>query len=68
MLNAKKSNGYSFSGFPIINADGKLVGIITSRDIKFLTSYNMKIADIMTKPPVTAPEGSSLQDVFQVML
>ncbi len=68
MLNSKKLHDYSFSGFPIINNDGKLVGIITSRDIKFLTQYDMKIADVMTQPPVTAPEGSTLQEVFQVML
>ncbi len=68
MLNAKAAHAYSFSGFPIINSDGKLVGIITSRDIKFLTQYDIKIADVMTQPPVTAPEGASLQEVFQTML
>lgn len=68
MLNEKKYRDYSFSGFPIVNADGKLVGIITSRDIKFLTHYDVKISEVMTKPPVTAPEGSSLNDVFRIML
>ena len=68
MLNEKNARNYSFSGFPIVNNDGKLVGIVTARDIKFLTSYDMKIADVMTAPPVTAPEGSSLETVFKAML
>lgn len=68
MLNEKKYRDYSFSGFPIINADGRLVGIITARDIKFMTQYDVKISSVMTAPPVTAPEGSSLEEVFQIML
>lgn len=67
MLNEKQLRDYNFSGFPIINNDGKLVGIITSRDIKFITHYDVKIADVMTCPPVTAPEGSSLETVLNIM-
>ncbi len=68
MLNEKKAKDYSFNGFPIVDTCGKLVGIITARDIKFLTQYDVKIADVMTKPPVTAPEGSTLEEAFHIML
>lgn len=68
MLNEKKDRAYSFTGFPIINNDGVLVGIITSRDIKYLTQYDVKISDVMTKPPVTASEKASLEEAFQIML
>ena len=47
MFNYKKAHNFSFSGFPIVNADGKLVGIITARDIKFLSSFDIPIRDVM---------------------
>ena len=37
MMNEKRVKKYSFSGFPIVDDNGKLVGIITSRDFKFLS-------------------------------
>ena len=57
MLAEKRKHKYSFSGFPIVDDNGKLIGIITSRDIKFLTDYNIRISDVMTRNPVTAPDG-----------
>ena len=39
MLNEKNAKQYSFSWFPIVDKNGNLVGIITSRDIKFLTDH-----------------------------
>ena len=68
MLNEKASNNYSFSGFPIVNADGKLVGMITARDIKFFTKYDMLIKDVMTVNPITAPDGTKLEDAFKIMV
>lgn len=68
MLNEKASNNYSFSGFPIVNADGKLVGIITARDIKFFTKYDMPIKDVMTANPITAPDGTKMEDAFKLMV
>jgi IMP dehydrogenase len=68
MLAEKKRRNLSFSGFPIVTSEGKLVGIITSRDIKFLTDYSVALSDIMTKTLVTAPEGSTLTAAFALML
>ena len=68
MLNEKQANNYSFSGFPIIDAEGRLAGIITARDIKFLTDYDMPIRDVMTKTPVTAPDTTSMEEAFHIML
>ena len=67
MLNEKAEKQYSFSGFPIIDNNGKLVGIVTSRDIKYLTDYNVKLKDVMTAKLVTAPEGTELQDAYNIM-
>lgn len=68
MMNEKRARKYSFSGFPIVDAAGGLVGIITARDIKFLTDYRIKIRDVMTKKPVIARDGVSMQEAYRIML
>ncbi|MBU3214816.1 IMP dehydrogenase [Clostridium estertheticum] len=58
---------YRISGVPI-TTDGKLVGIITNRDIVFETDYSKKIKDIMTsKNLITAPEGTSMQEAKELL-
>ncbi|RXZ78475.1 IMP dehydrogenase [Paenibacillaceae bacterium] len=54
---------YRISGVPIVDADGKLVGILTNRDLRFVHDYSIKISDVMTKEElVTAPVGTTLQE------
>ena len=68
ILAVKQKMKYTFSGFPIIEKNGKLVGIISSRDIKFLTDYNVKLTDVMAKKPISAPEHTTLDQAFKVMI
>ncbi len=68
MLEAKSAHAYPFSGFPIVEADGTLMGIITARDLKFLTDYSVKIGAVMNKCEIVAPDGLSLQDAYKLML
>ena len=68
MMDEKRRKKYSFSGFPIVDDQNRLVGIITSRDIKFLTDYNIRIGDVMTKNPVTAGSNVTMQDAYRTML
>ncbi len=50
---------YKISGVPICE-EGRLVGIITNRDLKFMTDFNVKISEVMTKENlVTAPVGTT---------
>ena len=59
---------YRISGVPITDHDGKLVGILTNRDMRFETDYTQKIGDIMTKDRlVTAPEGTSLEEAQKIL-
>ncbi len=61
-------NKYRISGVPITDHDGKLVGILTNRDMRFETDYTQKIGDIMTKYRlVTAPEGTSLDEAQKIL-
>ncbi len=58
---------YKISGVPIC-VDGKLVGIITNRDMRFLSDYSGKINDVMTKENlVTAPVGTTLEQAQEIL-
>lgn len=58
---------YKISGVPIC-VDGKLVGIITNRDMRFLTDYSGRISDVMTKDNlVTAPVGTTLAQAQEIL-
>ncbi len=60
--------GYSFTGFPILDADDRLVGILTSRDVKFARDPNASISKVMTRKVITAPPGTTLEQAYQIML
>ena len=47
---------YGFSGFPVVNGGGRLVGIITNRDIRFVEDESSKVSDMMTNDIVTVSQ------------
>ena len=58
---------YRISGVPITE-EGKLVGILTNRDLRFENNYEQPISNIMTKEGlVTAPVGTSLEQAQQIL-
>lgn len=67
MLAEKEDKNYNFSGFPIVESDGTLVGIVTARDVKFISNFNIKLKDVMTSGLITASEGSILDDAYKIM-
>jgi len=59
---------HNISGVPITVDGGKLVGILTRRDLKFLESQDKRIEDVMTRSPlITAPPDTTL-DQAEVLL
>jgi IMP dehydrogenase len=48
---------YRISGIPVVGDDGKLLGIITNRDVRFATDPNTKVGELMTRKLVTVNEG-----------
>lgn len=49
-------------GIPVVDNAGKLVGILTNRDLRFETDYKKKVKEVMTKENlVTAPEGTDMK-------
>lgn len=58
---------YRISGVPI-TTDGKLVGIVTNRDLVFETDYERPISDVMTKENlITALEGTTIEEAKQIL-
>jgi IMP dehydrogenase len=53
---------YQISGLPITDANNKLMGILTNRDIRFETRLNLPIEKVMTKELVTVPLGTSIEE------
>jgi len=47
---------HGFSGFPVVDDSGVLVGIITNRDIRFVSDDSVKVSTMMTTEVVTVPE------------
>ncbi|MDI9206826.1 IMP dehydrogenase [Ligilactobacillus saerimneri] len=61
---------YRISGVPIVETmeNKKFCGIITNRDLRFVTDYSTKIGNVMTKENlVTAPEGTSLEKAEEIL-
>ncbi len=59
---------HKIGGIPITNQTGKLVGILTNRDLRFEKNMNKKVFDVMTKENlITVPEGTSLKQAESIL-
>ena len=68
LLAERTRHEYQFSGFPILNDRGRLVGILTARDMKFVTDYSVTVAEIMTPDPIVGNPETSMNAAFEIML
>ncbi|WP_117213107.1 IMP dehydrogenase [Allorhizocola rhizosphaerae] len=59
---------YRISGVPVVGPDGTLVGIVTNRDMRWVTDMSVKVRDVMTGMPlVTAPVGVSKEEALDLL-
>jgi IMP dehydrogenase len=60
---------YKISGVPVVDGDGKLVGILTNRDLRFETRLDLRVRDVMTgrEKLITAPVGTTLEDAKAIL-
>lgn len=59
---------FHISGVPVVDETGHLVGIITNRDLRFETRFDIPVAEVMTKQPlVTVPVGTTLDQAKAVL-
>jgi IMP dehydrogenase len=59
---------YRISGVPVTGPDGRLLGIVTNRDIRFETDHSSRVGAVMTPMPlVTAPVGVSREEALALL-
>ncbi|MFN5217411.1 MAG: IMP dehydrogenase [Sphingomonadales bacterium] len=59
---------HKIGGIPVIDRDGKLVGIITNRDLRFQTDFNRQVSEVMTSENlVVAPMGTDLKGAQAIL-
>ena len=61
------AKGYTFSGFPIVDDKKRLVGILTSRDVRFSKDPNARIDTVMTRRVITAPPATTQEQAYRIM-
>jgi len=59
---------YRISGIPVTREDGKLVGILTNRDLRFETRYDLPVSAVMTsRNLITVPVGTTLEEAEAIL-
>ncbi|MEM4310988.1 MAG: IMP dehydrogenase [Nitrososphaerales archaeon] len=58
---------YGIGGIVVIDENSRVVGIITTRDIKFEERDQLLVKDVMTKDVITAPEGTSIYEAKEIL-
>lgn len=59
---------HKIGGIPIIDNAGKLIGILTNRDLRFEVDVDRKVSEVMTKENlITAPAGTTLEQAKQIL-
>lgn len=63
----KKRRGLKFGGFPILDDQDRLVGMVSGADIRYCKSGSEKLSEVMTKAAITAAPGTSLEEAYTIM-
>lgn len=58
---------HEISGLPVVTGDGRAVGIITNRDVRFERNLEQPVSAMMTKKLITVPEGTSLENSKELL-
>src|SRR4051794_12212427 len=59
---------YRISGLPVVDEQGRLVGIVTNRDLRFESDMARRVGEVMTRMPlVTGPVGVSADDAMALL-
>ena len=67
ILNMRTEKRFPFHTFPVLNNEGKLVGIITETDFDFCQNISLKAKDIMTREIITTPKDTPLKTAYKIM-
>ena len=60
---------YGFSGFPVVDGEGRLEGMVTGRDVRYLDNCDARVADVMTPRErlITAPKSTGLEEARRIL-
>jgi len=60
---------HGFSGFPVIDAEGHLEGMVTGRDVRYLDWLDARVVDVMTprEKLITAPANTELEEARRIL-
>ncbi|SVA59474.1 uncharacterized protein METZ01_LOCUS112328 [marine metagenome] len=58
---------HGFSGFPVINGSGGIVGMVTNRDIRFVEDEEVPVSSVMTTDLVTVPEHADIENAKRLL-
>lgn len=62
------TDNYNISGVPVVDNNGKLIGILTNRDTRFENDLSKSVGEVMTKAPlIVANENISLDEAKEIM-
>ena len=64
----RERRGFNFSGFPILDTEDNLAGILTATDIKFSPNRDATVSEVMTAKAITAPPDTDLQQAYDIMM
>ena len=60
---------FKISGLPVVDAENKLIGIITNRDVKYQENLNAKVEELMTKENlITSDKSTTLEQAKEILL
>ncbi|MDA0339834.1 MAG: IMP dehydrogenase, partial [Proteobacteria bacterium] len=58
---------YKISGIPVVEQSGKLVGIVTNRDVRFATNMQQPVSELMTRDLITAHDGVEMEEAKRLL-
>lgn len=58
---------YRISGLPVVGPDGRPVGIVTNRDVRFERNLTQQVGDVMTRKLITVREGVTLEESKELL-
>ena len=64
----KAEHGLTFNGFPVLDHQQNLAGILTSKDVRFAASKTAAVTDVMTTDLITAAPDTDLRQAYDIMI
>ena len=68
IIEEKEMRGYGFSTFPVLNSDGKLVGILSENDFDLCDNLNLFAREVMSAQVITSGKNSSVDEAYAIMI